>query len=117
MVTAEQLDGSVNGAVLEAEVVDLVGLGGEILSENVQRVAIVLVLFHQRPHHALPFFIVFRIHTRPYQLNVLNIRIELGNNLEHLISVVINKFLNARSDLVHFPFIRDVDLAQCMNLT
>ncbi len=117
VVAAEQFDGSVDCAVLESEVVDLVGLEGEIFPENVQRVAIVLVLFDQRAHHTLLFAIVLCIHTRPYQLNMLNIRIQLGNNLEHLVPVIINQFLNPRPHFIHFSFIRDVYLDQCVNLT
>ncbi len=117
VVTAEQFDGSVDCAVLESEVVDLVGLGGEIFPENVQRVAIVLVLFDQRAHHTLLFAIVLCIHTGPYQLNMLNIRIQLNNNLENLVPVIIDKLLNPGPHFVDFPFIRDVDLDQCVNLT
>lgn len=117
VVAAEQFDGSADCAVLESEVVDLVGFGGEIFPENVQRVAIVLVLFNQRAHHTLLFAIILRIHTRLYQLNMLNIRIQLDNNLEHLVPVIIDQLLNPRPHFVHFPFIRDVDLDQCVNLT
>jgi hypothetical protein len=117
VVTAEQFDGSFDCAVLESEVVDLVGFRGQIFPENVQRVAIVLVLIDQRADHTLLFAIVLCIHTGPYHLNMLNIRIQLGNNLEHLVPVIIDKLLNPRPHFIHFPFIRDADLDQCVNLT
>ena len=88
VMTTEEFNSVLYGAILKAEVVDLVGFWGEVLPEEMEWVAVVLVLLHKCEDHALLFFIVLGIDTCLNQINLLNIKVQLGNYLEHFFPII-----------------------------